>query len=142
MKNVLPLTVASYILWGFIEYLYHRFLHVTIYLKSHRQLHHSGITDTPTICAAFLTVLTSIFILLFSWYFQIAVVFSVASGLVLRLALFGVLHSAYHSKKGDIFVLKKLRNHHTLHHANENGNYSVTTRYWDRVFHTKINIRQ
>ncbi|WP_336800475.1 sterol desaturase family protein [Kaistia sp. MMO-174] len=131
--------------WTLAEYLIHRgILHNVVYFRDLHDRHHAAPTDligTP-VWLSFLVLAAVVFWP--SWYlfgFGVASGFTagVTTGYVSYSFAHHVLHH-WHPAPGS--YLYRIKRRHALHHHNDvEGNFGVTTLFWDHVFGTALSER-
>ncbi|AVA25025.1 sterol desaturase family protein [Rhizobium sp. NXC24] len=128
--------------WTLVEYLIHRFvLHHVVYVRDmHIQHHHAPteLIDTPIwLSLSFMAA----GVLLPSWW---AFGFGVASGFTVGMTLgyltYGTMHHAmHHWRIPHGTYLYRAKRWHAQHHAStDEGNYGVSSLFWDHVFGTVL----
>ena len=128
--------------WTFAEYLLHRYvLHHVPWVQDMHEAHHEdqmALIGTPTWLSLGLmggVVLLPSFLI---------TNFTVASGFTVGLMLgylwyVTVHHGVHHWKiKPDGYFYRLKRRHALHHHFDDEGNFGVTSGFWDRVFRTDI----
>ena len=138
----LLICLAGLSLWGFVEYLMHRFiLHRLPVIRLLHAKHHSrpsAYVGTP------LWVSFSGFTLVaFLPLWAIAgcdVASGITCGLIVGYVWYLLVHDAVHRWRLGYSWIRKARLRHLLHHraGEPSGNFGVTTDFWDSVFFTKI----
>ncbi len=134
--------VAGLGLWTLVEYILHRYvLHHMPYIKEMHQAHHDE--QGALLRSAILRSLGSfaVFLVLPAWFVigPIATA-GLTAGMMLGYVCFeGVHHILHHWRilPGSYFYTVKHR--HALHHFRQDeGNFGVTTLFWDHVFGTAL----
>jgi sterol desaturase/sphingolipid hydroxylase (fatty acid hydroxylase superfamily) len=137
--------VGGVALWTLVEYLLHRFiLHHVPYIKEMHDAHHhdqAALIGTPVWLSLLIFV---VFVFAPLWLLTDPVITAgVSAGMVIGYFLYGAAHHIIHHwdvKAGGLGY--KLKHRHGLHHHySENGNFGVTTGFWDVVFGTDIQRR-
>ncbi|WP_312862418.1 sterol desaturase family protein [Rhizobium sp. BK313] len=128
--------------WTLVEYLIHRFvLHHVVYIRDMHVQHHNApaeLIDTPIWLSLFFMVAG---VLLPSW---LAFGFGVASGFTAGMTLgyltYGAMHHAmHHWRIPHGTYLYRAKRWHAQHHAStDEGNYGVSSLFWDHVFGTVL----
>jgi sterol desaturase/sphingolipid hydroxylase (fatty acid hydroxylase superfamily) len=134
--------VGGLALWTLVEYLLHRFvLHHVPYIKEMHDAHHEeqeALIGTP-VWLSLLIFLVFVFTPL--WLLTDPVITAGASaGMVIGYFFYGgVHHLIHHTTNGPGTFGYKLKHRHALHHHySEEGNFGVTTGFWDIVFGTDV----
>jgi len=134
--------VGGVALWTLIEYVLHRFvLHHVPFIKDMHDAHHDdqmALIGTPvwlSLIIFMVCVFTPLWLLT-----NMVVTAGLSAGLVLGYFLYGGAHHIIHHWKVEPGSWGyKLKHRHGLHHHyDENGNFGVTTGFWDIVFGTDI----
>lgn len=139
--------LCGIVFWTFMEYVLHRFLgHVhkgNNFFKAEHLTHHSKVNYF----APFYKKIIASFILSIILFFILSLFFSFLPSLGFSLGFYGMYiiyentHFRYHRFEPLIPPFIILRKHHFYHHFhNPNVNHGVTTRFWDRVFGTFVNV--
>jgi len=129
-------------LWTLTEYLMHRLvLHNVPYFKRLHDAHHDSpkaLIDTPI--WASLTVLVAIVLAPSYWALGPCKGLGFTFGMTLGYLLYSVTHHAMHFWSfGHDTYLYRCKHRHALHHYSEvEGNFGVTTPFWDYVFGTAL----
>ncbi len=134
--------VAGVTLWTLVEYLLHRFVlhHVPVVHDMHEAHHEDqmALIGTPT----WLSLgLIGLIVLLPS---ALITDFTIASGFTVGLMLgylwyVTVHHGVHHWKiRPDGYFYRLKRRHALHHHFDDDGNFGVTSGFWDKVFGTDI----
>jgi sterol desaturase/sphingolipid hydroxylase (fatty acid hydroxylase superfamily) len=128
--------------WTLVEYVIHRgILHHVVHVRDmHDRHHHSpkDLIDTPIwLSLSFMAV----GVLLPSWWafgFGTATGFTV--GMTLGYLTYGTMHHAiHHWRVPHNTYLYRAKRRHTQHHASiDEGNYGVSSLFWDYVFGTAL----
>lgn len=136
--------VAGAATWTFAEYQLHRWvLHHVPYVRDMHEAHHDdqkALIGTPP----FLSLAIVVFLVLLPAILLAG--FSYGAGFTAGIALgyffyIVVHHGVHHWKLRPGSYMYKLKHRHALHHHfNDEGNYGVTTGFWDKVFGTDIKI--
>ena len=142
-----PLSAAAAVFcgvffWSFLEYAIHRFiLHNGLFFSKDHEAHHSApkaLIGTPT----WLTML----IMIFGIYLPAIFVVRLGLGLMFGFGVtFGYLvysfahYSLHHWNVRDEGFVYRWKRLHALHHfVGSDGNFGVTSSFWDHVFGTVI----
>lgn len=127
--------------WTLIEYMMHRFVfHALPPIAQMHDRHHANpaaFVGTPSWLSLPAFVLVGFFPLWTIVRLEIAT--GVAAGLMIGFVWYIALHDAIHRwplRRGSLLYKAKLR--HAGHHAGHQGNFGVTTDFWDRVLGTVI----
>jgi sterol desaturase/sphingolipid hydroxylase (fatty acid hydroxylase superfamily) len=128
--------------WTLVEYVIHRLiLHHVVYIRDMHDQHHKAPTeliDTP-IWLSFSFMVAAV--LLPSWW---AFGFGPAAGFTVGMALgyltYGLMHHAmHHWRISHGTYLYRAKRRHAQHHAShDEGNYGVSSPFWDYVFGTML----
>jgi len=130
--------------WTFAEYQLHRWvLHHVPHVREMHEAHHSdqkALIGTPSwLSLAIVLVLVLLPAILLAG-------FSYGAGFTAGIALgyfFYIIvhHGVHHWRLRQGSHMYKLKHRHALHHHfNDEGNYGVTTGFWDKVFGTDIKL--
>lgn len=130
--------------WTFAEYQLHRWvLHHVPHVREMHEAHHSdqkALIGTPSwLSLAIVLVLVLLPAILLAG-------FSYGAGFTAGIALgyfFYIIvhHGVHHWRLRPGSYMYKLKHRHALHHHfNDEGNYGVTTGFWDKVFGTDIKL--
>jgi sterol desaturase/sphingolipid hydroxylase (fatty acid hydroxylase superfamily) len=131
--------------WTLAEYLIHRgVLHNVVYFRELHDQHHAAPTDligTP-IWLSFTVIAAVVFWP--SWYlFGLGIASGFTAGVVTGYVGYSFVHHVlhhWHPRHGSYLYTVKRR--HALHHHNDvEGNFGVTTLFWDHVFGTALSER-
>jgi sterol desaturase/sphingolipid hydroxylase (fatty acid hydroxylase superfamily) len=132
-------------LWTLVEYVLHRFvLHHVPYIKEMHDAHHEeqeALIGTP-VWLSLLIFLVFVFTPL--WLLTDPVTTAgLSAGMVIGYFFYGgVHHLIHHTTGGPGSFGYKLKHRHALHHHySEDGNFGVTTGFWDIVFGTDVQRR-
>lgn len=136
--------VAGVVTWTFAEYQLHRWvLHHFPYVKEMHEAHHADQEATirsPSFLALAIVVLLVFMPLIFLIGFSYAAGFTVGVAVGYSFYIF-VHHGVHHWRLKPGSYLYQLKHRHALHHHfNDEGNYGVTTGFWDKVFGTDIKL--
>jgi sterol desaturase/sphingolipid hydroxylase (fatty acid hydroxylase superfamily) len=138
----LTLAIVGIVLWTLIEYFIHRILfHEVVFFRALHDEHHKSpkaLIDSPiwsSLAIVFVAVLApSVWLL--GAYLATAFTF----GMTLGYFIYSIIHHAMHFwtfPHNGYFYRAKHR--HALHHYSEvEGNFGVTTPFWDYVFGTAL----
>lgn len=126
--------------WTLVEYIIHRaVLHHVVYFRNLHDQHHSTPTeliDTPVWMSFSFMALG---VLLPSW---LTFGFGAASGFTIGMTLgyltYGLMHHAMHHWRipHDTYLYRAKRRHAQHHASTDEGNYGVSSPFWDYVFGT------
>jgi sterol desaturase/sphingolipid hydroxylase (fatty acid hydroxylase superfamily) len=128
--------------WTLIEYVFHRFvLHRLPYVAQMHDMHHdnpSAFVGTPT-WLSLPAILVGAFLPLW-WKIDLTIASGLTAGVMLGyVAYVGVHHALHHWRIDRASFLYHLKLRHAQHHySGSEGNFGVTTGFWDRVFGTAI----
>jgi sterol desaturase/sphingolipid hydroxylase (fatty acid hydroxylase superfamily) len=135
------LVIAGAGLWTLAEYVIHRFIyHRVPVLQKFHEVHHTdprAYVGAPPMVGTNVVFLVS-FVPLATY--SIVLANAVSVGMLLGYAIYMVVHHACHfwtlTAGGYLF---RVRLHHAAHHyRDDDGNFGVTTSFWDRVLGTRI----
>jgi len=134
--------LAGIFVWTLAEYLIHRFiLHNVVYFRDLHGMHH----DTPTALIGtpvwMSLILLFVGVLLPSWWLLgVGLGSGFSVGMTLGyLAYTFAHHVLHHWKMTPGTYLYRLKHKHALHHfRHEDGNFGVTSLFWDHVFGTAL----
>jgi sterol desaturase/sphingolipid hydroxylase (fatty acid hydroxylase superfamily) len=131
--------VAGYLLWGFTEYAFHRWIYHQpegIFGEGHR-IHHSE-AETLIAMPWFMTTAT-----MFTLWYAVSVRFgvrgfaSLAGGWLAGFVWYSLVHHSHHHWNIRAGWARRLKAYHRVHHQIPDRNYGVTMRFWDVVFGTR-----
>jgi cyclopropane-fatty-acyl-phospholipid synthase len=136
---IVSLVICGVLAWTAIEYAMHRLLFhgVEPFQRWHAEHHHrpSALLGTPTILSA-----AGIAGLVFLPVFLLGGVWLAAAltlGVLAGYFFYGLTHHATHHWRWQHAWLRRRKRAHALHHHGEhNGNFGVTSAFWDHVFGT------
>ena len=139
IPGLLCIMFLGYLLWTFIEYVVHRFIlhHVAAFRALHKSHHDASheLVGTPTIF--------SVSAFYFLGYLPVAEIFgmgtaaAILTGLLVGYLSYFVVHYAlHHVNSRGLYIFKRLKRRHALHHQLQDINFGVTTDVWDRLFGT------
>jgi sterol desaturase/sphingolipid hydroxylase (fatty acid hydroxylase superfamily) len=137
----LAMTVVGLALWTFVEYTIHRTVyHHVVTFKKYHEAHHAdprAYVGAPPLFGTSVVFLVS-FVPMMALGVPFA--FGLSVGMLAGYAIYMAVHHAIHSRTPTAGTyLYRARLHHAVHHyRDENGNFGVTTSFWDRVFGTRI----
>jgi sterol desaturase/sphingolipid hydroxylase (fatty acid hydroxylase superfamily) len=138
----LVMAAAGVALWTLTEYLMHRLvLHNVAYFKSLHDAHHDNpkaLIDTPI--WASLTILIVVVLTPSYWALGPGAGLGFTFGMTLGYVVYSVTHHAMHfwSFPHNSY-LYRCKHRHALHHYSQiEGNFGVTTPFWDYVFGTAL----
>ena len=132
---------AGALLWTLCEYLVHRVVyHRVVIFKRYHEAHHAdprAYIGAPPMLATCIVFLGS-----FAPLAAVAPVFAngLSVGMLAGYTAYALAHYAFHfwtpAPGGHLY---RMRLHHAAHHySHDEGNFGVTTSFWDRVFGTLI----
>ena len=129
--------------WTLVEYAVHRFvLHRVSSAARLHDVHHANpvaLVGTPSWLSLAAFALVAFVPLWASGGLEIAT--GVVAGLMLGYMWYMVVHHAVHRwplDRGSLLYRAKLRHAVHHHHRERDGNFGVTTGFWDRLFATAI----
>jgi sterol desaturase/sphingolipid hydroxylase (fatty acid hydroxylase superfamily) len=132
--------------WSVTEYLLHRFIfHFEPTSKSGKRLHfifHGVHHDFPrdrkrlVMPPTASVPLSILFYFLFSLFFENSLkLYSFYSGFIMGYLIYDMMHYAIHHHNFKNPVLKKIKQHHMLHHYSDpTKGYGVSSALWDIIF--------
>jgi sterol desaturase/sphingolipid hydroxylase (fatty acid hydroxylase superfamily) len=138
------LAVAAFglALWTLVEYFIHRVIfHNVPFFRTLHNAHHKNpkaLIDSPI-----WTSLTVVFVIVLApsvWFFGSHLGTAFAFGMTLGYFSYSIIHHAMHfrSFRHDSYFYRA-KHRHALHHYSEaEGNFGVTTPFWDYVFGTAL----
>ncbi|WP_018185054.1 sterol desaturase family protein [Kaistia granuli] len=128
--------------WTLAEYLIHRgILHNMVYFRDLHEKHHARPTDligTP-VWLSFLVIAAAVFWP--SWrLFGLGIASGFTAGVVTGYVGYSFVHHVLHHWRmpHDSYLYKVKRRHALHHHSELEGNFGVTTLFWDHVFGTAL----
>ncbi len=130
--------------WTFAEYQLHRWiLHHVPVIKDMHEAHHSdqkALIGTPSWLSLALVMILVLLPAYLLTGFSYGAGFT--AGLLLGYFFYIVVHhGVHHWRLRPGSYLYKLKHRHALHHHfDDDGNYGVTTGFWDKVFGTDIKV--
>ncbi|MCB1488495.1 MAG: sterol desaturase family protein [Bauldia sp.] len=141
-------TLAAFVvgvaIWTLVEYVMHRYvLHHLPGVREMHEAHHreqAALIGTP-IWLSLILIFGLVYVPLY------LAVPAVAGGLTAGFMLgylwyVSVHHLIHHGGLGRSALAMRLKRRHMLHHHfNDEGNYGVTSGFWDKVFGTDIQVR-
>jgi sterol desaturase/sphingolipid hydroxylase (fatty acid hydroxylase superfamily) len=128
--------------WTLLEYLLHRFVfHHVVFIRDMHDAHHNApvaYVGSPTALSVACFAVLALAPLWFA--FGAGVATAATAGLMLGyLGYLVVHHGVHHWRVAPGSALYLLKHRHARHHyAKVEGNFGVTTIFWDRVFGTAI----
>ncbi len=138
--------VGGAVLWTLVEYVLHRFvLHHVPFIKEMHDAHHSDQTALIGTPVWMSLGIFAVFVFLPLWFLTTPVVTAgLSAGLILGYFCYGGAHHIIHHWRVEpgSFGYKLKRRHLLHHHFDDNGNFGVTSGFWDVVFGTNINVRR
>ena len=136
--------VAGAATWTFAEYQLHRWvLHHVPYVKDMHEAHHDdqkALIGTPSWLSLAIVLLLVLLpaILIAGFSYGAGFTAGIALGYFFYII---VHHGVHHWRLRPGSYMYKLKHRHALHHHfNDEGNYGVTTGFWDKVFGTDIKL--
>lgn len=138
--------IASYcvglFVWTLAEYLIHRgILHNVVYFRDLHEMHHARPTEligTP-IWLSFFVIAVAVFLPSW-WLFDLGIASGFTAGVTSGYVAYGFLHHVlhhWHPPHGS-YLYRVKRRHALHHHSDIEGNFGVTTLFWDHVFGTAL----
>lgn len=148
------LTSLGYVLlgllvWTLTEYVMHRFV-FHFYPKSSwgkrihfifHGVHHDYPNDANRLVMppSASIPLATVFYLLFRALVPVAVLDGFFAGFLMGYLIYDMMHYMLHHAKFSNPFLRKLKQHHMLHHYNDSTKgYGVTSEFWDKIFGSEI----
>jgi sterol desaturase/sphingolipid hydroxylase (fatty acid hydroxylase superfamily) len=135
------LVMVGAALWTLTEYIMHRIIYhrIPIFQKYH-EAHHKD--PRAYVGAPPMFGTTAVFVASFMPLAPFAPVLAnaISVGMLIGYTFYMIVHHACHSRTPTPGgYLHRVRLHHAVHHyRDDNGNFGVTTSFWDRVFGTHI----
>ena len=137
---VLGITAGA-ALWTLCEYLVHRVVyHRIVIFRRYHEAHHAdprAYIGAPPMLATGIVFLGS-----YAPFEAVAPIFAngLSVGMLAGYAVYALVHHACHFwMPAPGGYLYRIRLHHAAHHySHDEGNFGVTTSFWDRVFGTRI----
>jgi len=135
------LVIIGAALWTLTEYVMHRVVYHGIpFFEKYHETHHANprvYVGAPPMIGTSLVFLVS-FVPLATY--SIVLANAVCVGMLMGYTIYMTVHHACHfwmlTPGGYLY---RARLHHAAHHyRNDDGNFGVTTSFWDRVFGTRI----
>jgi sterol desaturase/sphingolipid hydroxylase (fatty acid hydroxylase superfamily) len=135
------MTVLGAVLWTLVEYVMHRVIyHRFVVFRRFHEAHHDeprAYVGAPPLVGTGIVFLVS-FVPLAAFAVPLAI--GLSAGMLAGYAVYMLVHHAIHfrtPRPGG--YLYRARLHHAVHHyRDDNGNFGVSTAFWDRVFSTLI----
>jgi sterol desaturase/sphingolipid hydroxylase (fatty acid hydroxylase superfamily) len=134
--------VAGLAAWTLLEYVLHRwFFHHAPWIRDRHEEHHRdtrAFVGTPTWLS--MVAIVSLVLLPSAAMWGLAIGSSFTGGLTLGyLAYVAVHYATHHGHFAPGSILARLKRRHAIHHhGGVEGNFGVTTAFWDRVFGTTV----
>lgn len=146
LLQIILFFVSGFLFWSLTEYLMHRFVFhldsnnkaVKAFHYAMHGYHHAVPHDTnrlfmpPVPALIFLAIFFGIFYLImgkYAWFFT--------AGFEVGYLVYSRMHYLMHIRTPKNAYLKKMWNHHAVHHYNEDDKgFGVSSDIWDRVFNT------
>lgn len=128
--------------WSLVEYLLHRFvLHHVRWVKEQHDVHHHdqlALVGTPTWFSLLVFVALVTMPALLATSAEVACGFT--GGMMLGYLWYVTAHyGMHHWRAKPSGHLRRLRRRHALHHHfDDQGNFGVTSGFWDHVFRTNL----
>jgi sterol desaturase/sphingolipid hydroxylase (fatty acid hydroxylase superfamily) len=142
----LGVAAAGFVMWTLLEYVLHRaVLHQKTYFAPMHGQHHAGplsFIGTPPWISVF--VLSGCFLAPVWWRWGFVVADGLTVGVMVGYWWYGLVHHIihHHAHGASSAYFNDLRAWHMRHHYSpKQGNFGVTTPFWDHVFRTKIRSR-
>jgi len=137
----LLILVFGVALWTLVEYFMHRVVyHHVDPFKNYHEAHHAN--PQAYIGAPPLVGTSIVFFISFAPLLPVSPVAAngLSAGMLAGYSAYMLVHYACHSRQPTpATYLHRLRVRHAVHHyRDDNGNFGVTTAFWDRVFGTNI----
>jgi sterol desaturase/sphingolipid hydroxylase (fatty acid hydroxylase superfamily) len=136
--------ILGFALWTLAEYLVHRFLyhHISFFHRfhdAHHALPNERIGGPPLLAIVLIFALVALPMMSLEWAIGAGATFGCLAGYLAYM----VVHDRAHLGARPVNALfNRLRSHHLRHHfLDGDGNYGVTTVFWDYVFGTVIRPR-
>lgn len=138
--------ISGVLVWTITEYLLHRFIfHYQPTSKVGKRLHfifHGVHHDYPKDAKRLVLPLSAsiplaiLFYFLFSLFFKnTSSLYTFFSGFLLGYLCYDMLHYAIHHHNFKSNIMKKIKQHHMLHHySDETKGYGVSSALWDVIF--------
>jgi sterol desaturase/sphingolipid hydroxylase (fatty acid hydroxylase superfamily) len=136
----LAMVLLGAALWTFIEYTTHRVIyHRVAAFKKYHEAHHAdpqAYIGAPPLLGASVVLLISFLPVA---TFAPALATGLCVGMLTGYTVYLLVHHAIHFRKPTPGTyLYRARLYHAAHHyRNDEGNFGVTTSFWDRVFGTR-----
>jgi len=135
------LAIVSVLIWTFTEYVIHRFVyHRLPCLKTYHLVHHEyprAYVGAPPLLGTGMIFLTSFFP---ASAYSVVLASALSAGMLAGYTCYMIVHHACHHwmpAPGNFLYRARLR--HVAHHfKSDDGNFGVTTSFWDHVFRTHI----
>ncbi|HEY2758687.1 MAG TPA: sterol desaturase family protein [Pseudolabrys sp.] len=136
---------AGFVAWTLIEYVLHRVLfhHAPILSRVH-ELHHDQPNDligTPAWASTFIGVIAVAAPATLALGFDLGM--AATAGMVTGYLWYVFVHYATHHfrPRRDTYLYRARVRHARHHHLSHDGNFGVTTAFWDHVFGTALEER-
>lgn len=143
---------AGLCLWSFSEYMLHRYLfHFEDLLPNNpyffllhyviHGIHHQIPMDPDRLVFPPVLAVIMYFILttLYNFLFGPTLGTLLFCGFGIGYVLYDMFHFTIHHGNFKIEHLKEMKNYHTKHHyIDGNRGYGITSKFWDKVFHTEL----
>jgi sterol desaturase/sphingolipid hydroxylase (fatty acid hydroxylase superfamily) len=134
--------VAGGATWTLLEYVLHRWVfHHAPWIRDRHEVHHrdpKALVGTPTWLS--MVAIASLILLPSASMFGLAIGSSFTGGVTLGyLAYVAAHYGTHHGHFAPGSFLSRLKRRHAIHHhSGVEGNFGVTTPFWDRVFGTEL----
>lgn len=151
--QTIGLFVVAIAFWTFAEYLLHRFVfhyHATtdigkrISFLTHG-VHHDYPNDSKRLVMPPLlgVPIAAIFYALFYYTLGDIYVFPFFAGFISGYLVYDMMHYALHHAKFKNSFLQEMKNHHMVHHYNDDENgFGVSSMMWDMIFRTMFKLKR
>ena len=150
VANFIMYFVLGLIIWTITEYFLHRFIfHYYPTSEFGKKLHfifHGVHHDYPrdkkrlVMPPSASIPLAAIFYFLFSFIWDRQLLFAIFPGFLLGYLIYDMLHYAMHHHNFKSNILKKVKQHHMLHHYQDaTKGYGVSTSLWDIILRSGFN---
>ncbi len=151
--QTLGLFVVALAFWTLAEYLLHRFVfhyHATTEIGKRisfltHGVHHDYPNDSKRLVMPPLlgAPIAAIFYALFYYILGNIYVSPFFAGFISGYLVYDMMHYALHHAKFKSPFLQKMKNHHMVHHYNDDENgFGVSSMMWDMVFKTMFKIKR
>ena len=138
---------SGFITWTLIEYLLHRFVFhyqpSTVYGRKLHFIFHGVHHDYPNdrrrlvMPPSASIPIATVFFLFFKWILPAEIVSAFFSGFISGYLVYDMTHYALHHLNIRNSYLRKLKQHHLLHHYSDSSKgYGVSLSFWDKIFNS------